>query len=173
VNKRWRNKQLSPAATIKEAIGNCNLPLDLLPGDALLQVEINQWLEYSISLFMTETGISTLSQANERLLLKAYLVGNTLSIADAALLFFIEQSSHASLNEHTNIKRWVSLVQSKLSREETMSIARSSTIFFKALPAVSSQEPTMQVASFTGHCIRNKQLIRDLLLWDHTTLVNC
>jgi hypothetical protein len=51
-------------------------------------------------------------------------------------------------------------------------VPNSTSTLYNGLKFVSIR-PLEKQLSFAGHCIRSNQPISELLLWDHTKLVNC
>ena len=84
-----------------------------------LREEVNQWLCCMLPLFNGEAELSTkLTTINALLLHQTFLVGDSLTAADLALFAALAQQPQAAssfLSEMKNLRRWFTLIQSRVS----------------------------------------------------------
>jgi aminoacyl tRNA synthase complex-interacting multifunctional protein 1 len=120
--------QISPVTTITQSLRSNNAS-HLLGNTALEALEVTQWLTFALIAF--ETKNSELSSINASLLLRSFFVGDSMSIADIAMYFYVSSTiDDSSLIAFHNIKRWFINIQTKLCVKKAIISRGNPTIFF-------------------------------------------
>lgn len=112
----------------------------LLGADALAQIEVSQWLAFALALYTKEAEVDSLDKADALLLLKTYLAGDALSIADVALALCLRDQP-LGLNGRANLSRWFRLVDHALQLNCAPAITHAAPTLFFTTAAAAPQSP--------------------------------